>query len=201
MTTEVCDTPAGHRIRRQRVRSGLAVAAVVALAISASACGGGGGSPGVASLGPTTTTSPAGAAQGGNKATDYVDAVKYAQCMRTKGIANFPDPNSNGNFIQQRGALNGQKVDTGSSAYRKADASCSHLLPNGGQLTPAEQQQMLANALKLVQCLRSHGFPNMADPSTSGGGVAIRFPGGAGPNSPTFQKAMTTCRKIVPALP
>jgi hypothetical protein len=200
MTGKAADQPEGCRGRRRLLRGGLAPVAFVALAAGAAACGGDGGSPGVANLGSSRTTTVPPAAQGGSTATDYVDAVEYSQCMRAHGVANFPDPDSNGNFLSKGGDLNGQKVDAGSSTYSKADKTCSHLLPNGGKATPAEQQQMLASALKLVDCLRTHGFPTMADPSTSGGGVAIRFPAGAGPNSPTFQSAMTECRKLVPAL-
>jgi len=171
---------------------------VVALLFAA--CGGGSpGSPGVANLGSaTTTTTPAGAEQSGNKATNYADAVSYAACMRTHGVPNMPDPTSNGSFLNQRGTVNGVAgVDPNSSAFQKADKSCSRLLPNGGHLTPAEQQQLVANALKYVQCLRTHGLPNMPDPITSGGNIALRIPAG-GPNSPQFEAAQKACRSLSP---
>ncbi|MGB9113504.1 MAG: hypothetical protein WCF24_12360 [Acidimicrobiales bacterium] len=152
----------------------------------------------MASLGSstTTTTSPAAASSNTNKATDYLDGVKYAQCMRTYGVTNMPDPNSKGEFLTDRGLLNGQKVDVNSSQYNSANKACTHLLPNGGQLTPAEQQALLAQALKFVQCLRTHGFPNEPDPSTGGGGVSLRLPGR--PNSPLVQKAMEACKSFSP---
>jgi len=168
------------------------------LALAASACGAGGSaSPGVASLGSTTTatTTPAGA-QGGNKATNY--AVAYAQCMRTKGVPNMPDPDSNGDFLFKGGRVNGQSgVEPGSSQYQKADRECSHLLPNGGQMTPAEQQQAIAQTLKFVQCMRTHGVPDMPDPRTTNGGIVL---GGRGldPGSPTFQAAQKACRSLSP---
>jgi hypothetical protein len=182
------------------VRQGASVAvALAALCILAAACGGGGAaSPGVASLGSTTTTAAADGAQSGNNAANYADAVAYAACMRTHGVPNMPDPNSEGNFLFKGGSINGvQGVDPRSSEYQKADKACSHLLPNGGQMTPAEQQQALSQALKFVQCLRTHGLPNMADPTTQGGGISLRLPAG-GPNSPQFQAAQKACKAFMP---
>lgn len=175
------------------------VVVLAAVALSFAACGGPAG-PGVASLGSTTTTTTSPSAQAGttNTAKDYLDAVKYAQCMRSHGVSNFPDPNSKGQFLSIRGVVNGQKLDTNSSQYISADKSCTHLLPNGGQLTPAEQQALLAQALKFVQCIRTHGVPNMPDPSAVHGGVELHGPPGLGPFSPQLQKAMKACQPLSP---
>jgi hypothetical protein len=184
---------------RLRFHRGVGLLAVLAgVAFAAAACGGGPASPGVASLGSVTTTSMPASAQGGNKAADYADAVAYAACMRTHGVPNMPDPNSDGNFAFTGGKVNGQSgVEPGSSGFRRADSACSHLLPNGGQFTPAELQQAVAKALKFVQCMRTHGVPNMPDPRTVGGGIAI---GGRGmdPRSPTFQAAQKACQSVSP---
>lgn len=174
--------------------TGLVLGAVALLFV---ACGGASG-PGVASLGSsaTTTTSPAAASSNTNKTTNYLDGVKYAQCMRSRGVPSFPDPNSEGNFLYHADEINGQKVDVNSPQYNSANKACTHLLPNGGQLTPAEQQALLAQTLKFVQCLRTHGFPNEPDPSTNGGGVSLRLPGR--PNSPLVQEAMEACKSLAP---
>ncbi|MGA3354851.1 MAG: hypothetical protein ABSD85_16965 [Acidimicrobiales bacterium] len=184
--------------RPHLVRTGRTAAALIAIALLVAACGGGSASPGVASLGSTTTTTtPASAAQSTSKATNYVDAVAYAQCMRTHGVANMPDPDSNGNFLFNRGALNGVRgIDPNSSQYERADKACRHLLPNGGPATPAELARAVAQALKFVACLRKHGLPNMPDPVESGGGIELRVPGG-GPNSPQFQVAQKACQSFM----
>jgi len=108
--------------------------------------------------------------------------------MRTHGVPNMPDPKQpTATSLDQRGTMNGVAgIDPNSSSYQKADKSCSHLLPNGGQLTPAEQQKAIANALKFVQCLRTHGIPNMPDPIASGRGIALRVPA-ADPTQPQFE--------------
>ncbi len=198
------DTGACHHVRRLRARTlGPFAIALVGLAVVVSACSGGSASPGVASLGSTTTTTnAASAAQNTSKATNYVDAVAYAQCMRTHGVANMPDPTSNGSFLFNRGALNGARgIDPDSSQYQKADTLCRHLLPNGGQPTPAELAQAVAHALKYVACLRDHGLPNMPDPVESGGGIALHGPPGIGPNSPKFQAAQKACQSFLPGGP
>jgi hypothetical protein len=190
--------PAAPRRTANRAVAAL-IGALGAAAFLLSACGGGGsGPPGVANLGSSTTTTAPAAAQGGNKATNYADAVSYAACMRTHGVPNMPDPTSNGDFLDVKGVLNGVAgVDPNSSAFQKADKACSHFLPNGGQMTPAEQQQAIAKALKFVQCMRTHGVPNMPDPKTSNGGIAIGGPG-LDPSSPTFQAAQKACRSVSP---
>lgn len=168
------------------------------VALLAAACGGSAG-PGVASLGSTTTTtSPSSQAQTTSNEKAYVDGVKYAQCMRTHGVTNFPDPNSKGQFLSIHGVLNGQKVDFNSPQYTKANKDCEHLLPNGGQPTAAELQQLLTQALKYTTCLRTHGLPNMPDPVETSGNIGIRFPGGVSPNSPQLQKALAACRSLSP---
>jgi hypothetical protein len=107
----------------------------------------------------------------------------------------MPDPDSNGNFLFKGGVLNGVRgIDPSSSQYQKADKECSHLLPNGGQMTAAEEQQALAQALKFVACLRKHGLPNMPDPVENGGGISLRV----GPNSPVFQAAQKACQSLAP---
>ena len=184
------------RLRWRRVLRGpLFVTTLLGIGLIGTACGS--ASPGVASLGnsATTTTSPA-AASNSNGASAYQDAVKYATCMRSHGVDNFPDPTSSGLFINKRGLLNGQSVDTNSAQYASAQKTCQHLLANGGQITPVQQQEALAQALKFVQCLRTHGVPNMPDPSTAGGGVSIHPP--VDPNSPQYQDAVQACRSLEP---
>jgi hypothetical protein len=179
------------------------VAAVITLGLLAAACGGGSSSPGVASVGSTTTTSPA-ASQNGNNANNsqsyYAAAVAYAQCMRSHGVPNFPDPDSHGDFITKGGLTNGQDVGTNPSQVAKANSACQHLLPNGGQPTAAQQQQFLSQGLKFSQCMRSHGVPNFPDPKTGPNGeVGISLGGnGIDPHSPQFQAAQKACQSLMP---
>ncbi len=169
-------------------RIGLLVVALVGVGLLVAACGDGSSSPG-------------GAAPGGSTTSNYKDAVAYAQCMRTHGVPNMPDPTSSGQFITKAGTLNGVSgVDQSSPQYASANKACEHLLPDGGQFTPAEQQQALAKLLKYAQCMRTHGVPNMPDPTTAGRGVGLGLPAGVDPNSPQYQSAEAACRSLQPGL-
>lgn len=88
-----------------------------------------------------------------------------------------------------------------SPQFATAQAACRNLLPVGvlppleTTLTPAEQ----ADYLKAVACLHSHGFPQVPDPTFTGGKVHISTPSDIDQSSPQFEKALTTCRKLIPA--
>lgn len=157
--------------------------------------------PGVASIGSaTSTTNAASASEGGSNATNYADAVAYARCMRAHGVDNFPDPNSKGDFLSIHGKLNGQIVNTGSARYSSADRACRHLLPDGGHMTAAEQQQALAASLRFTACIRAHGIVNFPDAKAADGGVTIEIGPGSGisPSSPKFQAAQNACQHLMP---
>jgi hypothetical protein len=54
-------------------------------------------------------------------------------------------------------------------------------------------------ALAFARCLRQHGLPAFPDPQLSGdGGIAQRFPRGAGPNDPKVKAAQQACRQHLP---
>ena len=121
--------------------------------------------------------------------------------MRTHGVPNMPDPNSQGNFLFRGGTVNGVRgVDPSASQFVAANKACQHLLPNGGQMTPAELQRALAQALKYSACMRAHGLPSFPDPTVSNGGIELRLGGTGvpGPNSPQMQAATKACRPLQP---
>jgi hypothetical protein len=152
-------------------------------ALLATACGGG--------------SSPAVAGQAA-----YQKALAYAQCMRGHGQPQFPDPNSQGNFLlpaSTQGSPN-------SAAFVSANKACQHLLPKTRPMTAAQQRQVTAQALKFVACMRSHGLPNMPDPIVNSGGIGFRIGGGPGstgpkPSMPVVQAAQRACQKLMPGAP
>jgi hypothetical protein len=128
----------------------------------------------------------------------YQKALAYAQCMRSHGIANFPDPNNQGDFILGNTVINGVShgVNQNSPQYLSANTTCQKLLPGGGQLTPAQEQRMMTAALRLAQCIRSHGIPNFPDP-TQNGSSGGSFPlNGSGIDPARVRPAMQTCMKL-----
>ena len=149
--------------------------AVAGMAVLAAACAGGGSS-----------------AAGGSSS--YQKAVAYAQCMRSHGVPGFPDPDSKGNFI-----IKGPELGGSGQQYQSADKACKHLLPNGGQMTAAQQQKALSQALKFSACMRAHGLPNFPDPTVEKGGISSHLGGsGISPNSPQLRAAQQACRSLLP---
>lgn len=62
-------------------------------------------------------------------------ALKYAECMRSHGIASFPDPNSSGGFTLGGGAVGdsgGSGIDLNSPQFHSASQACQSFQPSGG---------------------------------------------------------------------
>ena len=49
------------------------------------------------------------------------EQLKYADCMRSHGVANFPDPGTNGGFPIRK------SIDENSSIYEHAESACEGL--------------------------------------------------------------------------
>jgi hypothetical protein len=172
------DDTGGRRRRRQRAgrRQALILAtAMASFALLVAACGGSGSA-------------------GAGGSTPYQQALAYAQCMRSHGEPGFPDPNSQGLF------LNLGPVDMNSSQYLSANKTCEHLLP-ASQVSTSQQRQAFSRQLKYAECMRSHGFPNIPDPiQEPSGNIQGAGPGGAAgpgsgidPNSPQYKSANQVC--------
>jgi hypothetical protein len=115
--------------------------------------------------------------------------------MRSHGITNFPDPNSNGVIS---GAIS-DGVNPNSPQFQAAQKACQKYAGEGTP-SPQQQAQAAANGLKYAQCMRAHGVPDFPDPN-SNGGIAITGNGGStnsdlNPNSAQFQAAQKVCEPI-----
>jgi len=80
-----------------------------------------------------------------------------------------------------------------SAQFQSAMKSCQHLL---GMKPPSQatQHKQFVQALRSAACMRSHGYPNWADPKMSGQGVMIPAPpAGVDTSTPQYQKAAKTC--------
>jgi len=187
----------GHDRRRSWPRWAAAPAAMALIGLLATACGGG--------------SSPAASATGGS--TREQAALAYARCMRSHGVPDFPDPDSNGNFHlgndQQGGGSKGSGSSSGgsqepnsvSSQETAANQVCNHLLNVGTQLNAAQTQHTLRQLVKYAQCMRAHGVPNFQDPHPTNGGIGV--PSGFGfdmtgidMHSPQFQSASQACQPL-----
>jgi hypothetical protein len=188
----------GRRLWSRPTVTGLAVLA--AAAVSLSACGGGGPSAsGVASLGTTTSSSPAvgvpstAPPKGGSSvAVRHPNGVAFARCMRSHGLANFPDPTSSGGGFVFK--VSGG-IDPNSTQFKAAQHACRKYMPAGS--TSAGGGPSKAVLLAYAKCMRAHGVTNFPDP--------VKFPGGSTSwgfdlvgqvtqTSPAIQEANQACR-------
>src|SRR5262249_52405426 len=140
---------------------------------------GSGGSSGVARVASPTTTaaSPATAA---TTTIEYgasgagAEALSFARCMRSHGIANWPDPESNGAF--DNSTL--RALGVGPSRVRSIEErSCKAFFQNAasGQaatIPPADR----TDYLKAAACMRRHGFADFPDPTFPDNGVELHIP-------------------------
>lgn len=172
---------------------------LVGVLLVAAACSSGPPSPGVASLGSTTTAPAAGSAA----LTPFADPqiedqydLSYAECMRSHGVSGFPDPMLSGNGLSFNPG-----ADSNSPQFGSANGACKHLLPDeGGPPTPAQRATETAALLKYSKCMRTHGEPNFPDPTVSQHRMGFSL-NGIDANSPQFQAAQMRCQSLSPGGP
>ncbi len=191
-------------------RATLSVVALATVAGLLAGCGGGSSSNGgVAHLGSTAASSAAsgdGAANSGSGSPEAA-ALAFANCMRSAGVPNFPDPKAGGGFLFHTGA----GVDPSSPAFKAAHAKCKKFLPEGPGSGSPPSAQTLAHYLTVALCMRRHGVPDFPDPRItapsnpraalgSGGGVIsdiegviLVFPRTIDQQSPAFTRAAAAC--------
>jgi hypothetical protein len=155
---------------RGRVLAALAAG----VTLLAAACGGGGGSPSAS----------------GSSAHEKL--VAFAECMRSHGVPDWPDPLPQGGFPRK-----GDHTPLFDSAWQ----FCQHLLPPPQPPNAAQQAQQMAHGLKFARCMRSHGIPGFPDPSAAGDGLSFPLPPGFDWNSPRVQAAQNACKRDSKGLP
>jgi hypothetical protein len=185
----------------------LGVVVLASAALLLAGCGGDSSSPGVAHVGTTSASSPSSGSGGGTpesgetRAAAQQKLVKFAQCMRTHGEPEFPEPTEGNIEIHSQ---NGHGPNPESSQFKAAEKACSKYAPARVAPSPAQQAKMQELALKMSECMRSHGVPNFPDPkfSSSGGGVRVTLKAGGStginPSSQQFQAAQKACQSVSP---
>jgi hypothetical protein len=144
------------------------------------------------------STAPAGSGSGStganNTAAHAQKAVKFAECMRSNGVSQFPDPGASGKLTIDAVA-NGSSLDTNAPAFKQAISACKHLEPAGFMGSQRSSQQQQA-ALKFAQCVRTNGVPDFPDPIPNGPLVDTnRIPSSNSPGGLSIlNAAMQRCR-------
>lgn len=186
---------------RRGFRSSLALVGLLAtIGLLAAACGVGSKDPGAASVGSstaTTVTSSGSSGSGSSGEASQSQQLQLAQCMRSHGVPNFPDPSPGGG---QLNAISAAGINTQSPTYQAAEHACEKYTP-AANMTPAQSAAENTKGLEFSKCMRSHGVPNFPDPITGPtGGQAINLRGsGIDQNSPTYQAANQACQSIIPS--
>jgi hypothetical protein len=178
--------PRGQGCRRLR-RAALMSLALGSVALLAAACSGRSDSSG-------TAASPRASATGD---------LAYSQCMRTHGISDFPDPDSNGGI----GISASSGINVNSSQYLAASKACQSKL--GGRQSQAQQIADYPAELRYAHCMQARGV-DVPDPQAPGPGgpntQSNSSPGSSGasdgngvnPNSPQYIAASKACQHYLP---
>jgi hypothetical protein len=175
------------------------LAVTVGIVLLVAACGGGSsaGSGGSSNTGGSSDTGGSSAGSGSSSdtggSTQAQQDLAFAQCMRSDGVTDFPDPNPSGQF----GKISAQVEDN--PHFGTGYNACKHLLPAGGE---NKAQQNLGQLLQFARCMRSHGVPAYPDPnpnaysSISNTRINSLHLAGVNPNSPQVQAAVQTCERL-----
>ena len=135
---------------------------IAALCLIAAGCGSSSPSS-VASVATTTASATTSATSATTPS-----LVAFAGCMRSHGVASFPDPDSTGNIPKVQ-VVAARKADR--AAFDAASTACGHLMPGGSLGSRRTQQQIQtqrADALSFARCMRSHGVSRFPDPNSQG---------------------------------
>jgi hypothetical protein len=174
----------------ERMVAARLLAALAVCSVALAACG--------SSSKPTSSSTPSGSGSALNQ------AVRFAHCMRSSGVKNYPDPSSSG----RPQSLN--QIDPNSPTFTTAYAACRRYASNGAGAPPEPSPTELRRALAFAGCVRTHGFPQFPDPLTTvslqatftlGPGMYFPVNGNYQVQSPTFMHAAKVCGVQLPQLP
>jgi hypothetical protein len=111
----------------------------------------------VALIGAGCSDEPAENGNAGNtNGANQDKAVKFAECIRSNGVSDFPDPNAKGQFVYG--------VSVSPAVWTKAVEACKELQPPGtlsAKRTPKQQSA----SLRFAQCIRENGVKDFPDPA------------------------------------
>lgn len=182
MSTTITETPT-----RRRRRLGSAVlfglVAVIVATFALAACGGSKGS---------STTGTAGSQ---DKASSV--GVKFANCMHSHGVSDFPDSA----ISSQSGGAVGVNIPSdvrSNPNFSSAMSACRKDLPGGGTGGGSGNSAETAALVKLANCMHSHGITNFPEPNANGQMTITGGSGGVDPNSPQYKSAYAACKHFLP---
>jgi hypothetical protein len=124
------------------------------------------------------------------------DAIKFTDCVRAHGIANFPDPPTTNDPSSGRTWKNA--FGNQSPGFVAAAAACRHFMPRVGPQSqnPAPSQSQIAAMLAFARCIRSHGLVNFPDPTNNGITHQMVVAAGINLHQPAVLQAADACAGV-----
>jgi hypothetical protein len=156
----------------------IAVSALAGIALLAAACGGGSSSAGAAA----------------SSAASRQPYLAYSRCMQTHGAPFWPNPVAS---ITSRNAAYTITARILSQehgpSWNAALSACARKAPSQLPFTEAQLAAARTRMLKVVACMRTHGFPSMPNPDLSPNEIGYLPPRGTSPGNPKFRAAAQAC--------
>ena len=165
----------------RRTRRPLAALGLIAMVVLISACG---------------ASAPAGGGGGGDgdpAASAHAKAVKFAECIRSNGVSEFPDPDASGQFAYGIPSYS-SPLNPSSAAWQHAIGACKTLEPARFIPTSFTPKQLSAR-LKFAQCVRANGVPDFPDPTAAGPLIDVSNAS----SIPGLHAAIQKCIRLNPA--
>ncbi len=167
-----------------RTRRPLAGLALISIAAVISACG---------SSAPAQTGAGTGGSAGADTtAAAHEKAVKFAECIRSNGVSEFPDPDASGQFAYGIPSYS-SPLNPSSAAWQHAIGACKSLEPAAFMPTSFTPTQLAAR-LKFAQCMRANGMPSFPDPTPHGPLVDVQ----GGQSIPGLHATIQKCIRLNP---
>ncbi len=156
----------------------------------------------IAGCGGSTPTSNAADTEQAKEQQAETKFADFARCLREHGV--------NAETVSHAGGGHGLKVSPGSGGpqqFEAAEKACARYRPEPQKLNLSPQQKVEREEAvqKFAKCMREHGIK--VEASTQGGAIRIGIHARAGaagapnPESPAFQRAQSTCQKLLPQPP
>jgi hypothetical protein len=170
--------------------------ALLAIGLLTAACSSGTSGPGGAAASSPAASGSAPPSPS-SSASGMAEGIAYAQCMRSHGMPDFPDPRAAPNG-QGVGWQLGRGINMTSPQFQAATKACGPMPNLGGgasapPLTAAQKQQYL----KWAACIRAHGVPGFKDPTFRDGYPQITNTG----NGAQVQAAEQACASYLRGIP
>lgn len=132
------------------------VTAVLAVCLLAGACSGGDDDPDVASI-DGASEADGGGSDGGDSVDAEAALLDFSKCMRSEGIARFPDLDEGSTILDVPQA----GIDPFTPEFEAAVDECEPLLDGvvfNTDLDPEQEAELRDTALEIVRCMRDRGW-------------------------------------------